>query len=165
MSISKFACSVLLLSFSFTVFAQPSNRDITHVMAKINHLRSSGCQCGETYMPPVAPVRWSHHLYKVSAKYAMYMHRYDHFEHISREGDDLGDRLDASGYDWVKVGENLGKGYKDFYGVFSAWIESPSHCRMLMDPDMTEMGMSKKGLYWAQSWAKPNLGLSANLGH
>lgn len=145
---------LLVLSISY-LQAQPASRDIDLVMAKINHLRSSGTTCGGQYMPPVGPVQWNDQLYIASNNYARYMHRYNHFEHLSREGEDLGDRLDRVGYPWLKIGENLAFGYDHFNDALRAWQESPSHCKMLMDPDVTEMGMSKRGKYWAQSWGKP----------
>ncbi|MFT4566300.1 MAG: hypothetical protein ACI9FN_001255 [Saprospiraceae bacterium] len=138
-----------------TISAQPQNRDIDRVMAEINKLRASGCKCGGQRMRAVGPVSWNQDLYRVSKKYAAYLQRNNHFDHISLEGEYLGDRLDKIGYDWQKVGENLGYGYDHFYEVFEAWQESPSHCRMLMDPDVTFMGLSKKGTYWVQSFSRP----------
>ncbi len=149
---------VLLIPFSYSLIAQPSSRDIDLVVAKINMLRSTGYTCGKKYMPPVGPVKWNRQLYYVSKKYAVYMDRYKHFEHKSLDGKDLGDRLDEMGYSWLKIGENLAFGYDNFDEVLEAWKESPSHCTMLLDADVTQMGMSKKGLYWAQSWSKPELG-------
>lgn len=146
---------VLLFSFfSICTSAQPSNQDIRQVIAEINKLRNSGCQCGDEWMPPVQPVKWNNDLYRVSNKYAKYMYANDHFDHISKSGEDLGDRLNKIGYDWMKIGENLGFGYHDFYSVLEAWIESPSHCTMLMDADMTDMGLSKHRIYWVQSFSK-----------
>lgn len=106
-------------------------------------------------MKPVGPVKWDVDLYKVSRTYARYLERHEHFDHISLEGEDLGDRLDHINYDWQKIGENLGYGYDNFYQVLEAWKNSPSHCTMLMDPDVTHMGLSKRGTYWVQSFSLP----------
>jgi len=146
---------IALLLISTIANAQPKDRDVDLVLAKINLLRSSGCKCGSRQLPPVGPVIWSDQLYEASRAYARYMYKYKHFEHVSLEGEDLGDRLDKINYPWLKIGENLAFGYKHFDETLQAWIDSPSHCKMLMDPDVTEMGMSKRGLYWAQSWGKP----------
>ena len=147
----------------FVMIGQPSENAINRVMTKINILRSSGCQCGNEKLSPVGPVQWDDQLYAVSKQYAKYMHRHNHFEHLSKNGEDLGDRLDRYGYKWHKIGENLGYGYDDFNEVLKAWIESPSHCRMLMDPDVTHMGLSKKGTYWVQSFARPESSISYGL--
>ncbi len=145
---------VFLCALSSSIIAQPSKSNIHRVLGEVNLLRSQGYQCGNQKMPAVGPVRWNSDLHKVSNKYARYMSANKHFDHVSKKGEDLGDRLDNISFDWIKIGENLGHGYNDFYDVFEAWKESPSHCKMLMDPDMTDMGMSKYKTYWVQSFSK-----------
>jgi Uncharacterized protein with SCP/PR1 domains len=153
---------VTLLCLSTVVLVgQPSQGDIHRVMAEINLLRSQGYQCGEDWMPPAGPLKWNKELYRVSNGYARYMSKYHHFDHIDLQGRDLGDRLNKQGYDWVKIGENLGMGYDDFFTVMDAWKESPSHCAMLMDPDMTEVGLSKHRKYWVQSFSRAPSELAA----
>ena len=151
---------MLIVAFPLLLTGQPSENAVNRVMTKINILRSSGSICGQEKLPPVGPLQWDNNLYAVSKQYANYMNKYDHFDHLSRNGEDLGDRLDRYGYKWQKIGENLGYGYDDFNKVLDAWIESPTHCKMLMDPDVTHMGMSKKGKYWAQSFARPEMSLT-----
>lgn len=135
--------------------AQPSTTSINKAMSEINRLRSRGCRCGDDYMPPVHPLRWSKQLYEVSKNYAYFLRRYNIFSHVTPSGRTLGDRLDDIGYDWQYIGENLGKGYGEFYAVFEAWKKSPSHCKMLMDANVTEIGMSRVSEYWVQSFSKP----------
>ena len=151
---TRATCLILLLSIAYTSLAQPSQKDIYRVLAEINKLRSDGYVCGNKRMRPVPPVEWNHQLYVISNDYARYMAKYDHFDHISLDGKDIGDRLNEIGYSWVKVGENLGFGYFDFYSVLEAWKKSPSHCEMLLDPDVTHMGLSKHKVYWVQSFSK-----------
>lgn len=88
------------------------------------------------------------------------MYKYKHFDHLSKSGEDLGDRLDRISYPWMKIGENIAVGYRDFYEVLEAWKRSPSHCQMLMDPDMTKMGISKYHSYWVQSFSLPGRGIA-----
>lgn len=147
--------SWLFLIYSFSAQGQPSRQSIDKVLAEINSLRSKGCQCGNVYMMPVQPVKWDYTLYDVSMRYARYLYRNNLFSHRTKDGKTLGDRLDAMGYDWLRIGENLGKGYHDFYDVLKAWIESPSHCKMLMDPEVTDFGMSKHYDYWVQTFTRP----------
>ena len=144
----------LFCFFYTSVIAQPSQSDVNRVMTEMNKLRSKGCKCGSQWMPPVGPLIWDKNLYLVSNKYARYMEYNRHFDHVSKEGEDLGDRLNKIGYRWQKIGENLAYGYHDFFDVLRAWIDSPSHCKMLMDPDVTRMGLSKHKIYWVQSFSK-----------
>jgi len=148
----SFKIFLALTFIAHNLWAQPSQKSIKRVIAEVNDLRESGCVCGGQWMPPVGRVSWDTGLYSVSNKYARYMAKYDHFDHISREGEDLGDRLDKAGHKWITIGENLAHGYDDFYQVMDAWKESPSHCKMLMHPEMNKMGLSKHRRYWAQSF-------------
>ena len=101
----------LLLSFTSQLLAQPSSKDIHKVLAEINSIRSSGCYCGGKWMPPAKPLKWNNQLYLAANKYARYMAKNNHFDHISKEGEDLGDRLNKINFRWKKIGENLGYGY------------------------------------------------------
>jgi len=159
----------LILSFlgisifwSSNVHAQPTKTSIRKVLGEINDLRASGCVCGGRWMPPVDKVSWDGGLYKVSNKYARYMAKYRHFDHVSKSGEDLGDRLDNAGYDWMTIGENLAHGYNDFFDVLQAWKDSPSHCKMLMHADMNKMGLSKHKMYWVQSFSGVPKGLASS---
>ena len=69
--------------------SQPSANSIKRVLAEINELRSQGCICGSKRMAPAKPLQWDEALYKVSNKYARYMSRNSHFDHVSKEGEDL----------------------------------------------------------------------------
>ncbi len=150
----KLKITILFSIFSILLQAQPAASDIDRVLSELNLLRSNGCKCGSKWMPPVGPLKWDMRLHEVSSRYAKYLAKNRHFDHVSLEGEDLGDRLDEIGYDWTKIGENLAYGYNDFYSVLDAWKDSPSHCRMLLDPDVTRIGMSKHKIYWVQSFSR-----------
>jgi len=124
--------------------------DQEYIVEKINRLRINGCQCGLIYMEPVDPVEWNSILEKTAYQHAKEMESHNFFSHKSLEGMDVGQRLDAAGYMWMYAGENLAEGQKTFDEAFSDWLESPSHCKMLMNPRMKEMGLSKFGKYWVQ---------------
>ena len=63
----------------------------------------------------------------------------NHFSHTTLSGEDVGDRFDKLGFKWEKAGENLAHGPGYFPDILQAWMKSPAHCRVLMDPDMNEM--------------------------
>lgn len=118
------------------------------ILLKINEIRTEGCRCGRKKMKPTHALTWSKTLTHSAYLHASEMDRYDFFAHRSRKGLDIGERLDALGYKWQYVGENLAVGQKSFDQALEDWLESPSHCRMLMNPDMKEMGLSRVGKYW-----------------
>jgi uncharacterized protein YkwD len=146
---------VLLMIGANTLCSQPSTTSINRVLDEINALRANGCNCGDTYMLPAPPLKWNAELYNISRQYAQYLYKNKLFSHTTKDGRTLADRLDQVDYQWAQIGENLGQGYDDFYAVLDAWIESPSHCKMLMNPSVTDFGMSKYYDYWVQTFTKP----------
>ncbi len=119
-----------------------------YVLYKVNQLRTEGCRCGRKRMKATHALTWNETLAYSAYLHAEEMDRYDYFAHKSIDGKDIGQRLDKIGYKWQYVGENLAVGQDTFEEAFQDWIDSPSHCKMLMNPDMKEMGLSKYGEYW-----------------
>jgi uncharacterized protein YkwD len=121
-----------------------------YILQKINDLRDEGCKCGKEYQKPVARLVWNDLLAKTALNHAIEMEKYNNFSHRSIDGKDIGDRLDAAGYKWRYAGENLAEGQKSFDEAFRDWVKSPTHCKMLMNENMKEMGLSRHGKYWVQ---------------
>ncbi len=147
--------SFAIFSFVFLLLpyygqSQPPAEVIDEIITTINDIREEGCTCGRKKMPPVGPVKWNDLLYNTASAHANDMRRNNYFGHISKDGRDVGDRFDEHGYRWQYAGENLGEGQESFPEVVKDWLESPSHCRMIMNGDMTEMGLAKRGKYWVQ---------------
>jgi len=119
-----------------------------YVLYKVNKLRTEGCRCGRKRMKATHPLTWNETLAYSAYRHAEEMTDYDFFAHKSIDGLDIGQRLDEIGYKWQYVGENLAVGQKSFEEAFQDWLASPSHCKMLMNPDMKEMGLIHYGDYW-----------------
>jgi len=145
----------IIILFSSSITAQLSESTITKVTQLVNSERAKGHKCGGEKMPPVHPLLWQDQLYNVSQDYAQYMKKNNHFAHLSKEGEDAGDRLDKVGYNWQYVGENLAMGQDDFHEVLNDWLRSPLHCKMLMSEDMHHFAVAKDGKYWVQTFATP----------
>lgn len=124
------------------------------MLEAVNELRAEGCYCEGRYMPPVGPVKWNKKLYRSALSHAKDMQRHKYFRHIDSKGRDIGDRIEAAGYPWAVVGENIAKGQKYFPEVFKDWIDSGTHCKMLMNPKVNEMAIAKYGPYWVQHFGK-----------
>jgi uncharacterized protein YkwD len=99
-------------------------------------------------MPAVGTVKWHSKLEISATLHARQMLRYQFFEHFSKGGKDIGERVTAVGYPWRTVGENLGRGQMSIPELIDDWIESPTHCRLLMNPKFREMGAAHAGNYW-----------------
>ena len=126
----------------------------SQIIASVNKVREQGCYCGRRYMPPVEKVKWNNVLYKSAFSHANEMKEHNFFAHFSKDGLDIGARLDRSGYNWLVAGENLGEGQKSFDEVLNDWIKSYSHCIMLMNPKVNEMAVAKVDKYWVQHFGK-----------
>jgi len=153
---------ILIIIMSVGVFiplkSQKISRDIgvaqEYVIMKINTIRVKGCKCSGKYYKPVGKLSWSKELEKSAFIHAKSMYENDFFSHYSLDGKDIGQRLDDINYKWHYAGENLAEGQKSFDEALHDWIASPTHCRMLMNPNMKEMALSKYGTYWVQHFGK-----------
>jgi uncharacterized protein YkwD len=123
-------------------------------LEKLNKLRRSGCYCGNEFKPPAGPLSWNDKLVKSAKIQAKMMKKYNYFGHIGPDGFDIVDKMEMVDYKWHFAGENLGEGQQSFHEVLIDWIESKSHCDLLMNPDMEEMGIIKSGNYWVLHMGK-----------
>ena len=72
----------------------------------------------------------------------------------------LQDRMNAAGYHWRGMTENLAQGYPSTASVMTAWMNSPGHRANLVSTRLTETGVGvatgKDGhRYWVQVFATP----------
>lgn len=131
-----------------------TNQQKERMLDKVNKIRSRGCYCGWTWMDPAPPVKWNSTLEKSALSHAKDMTHNNFFAHYSRSGESIGERLDAFGYNWAVAGENLGEGQTSFREVVRDWLDSDSHCEMLMNPKVDEMAVAKYGKMWVQHFGK-----------
>jgi len=149
---------ILIFSLWSTVMpvsgSYPDEHIRSYMLEKVNAIRSSGCKCGRKYMPPAGVVKWNDKLFISAENHAKEMAQFRFFAHFSKDGLDIGDRLEKFGYNWQVAGENLGEGQKNFDEVLKDWVASYSHCQMLMNPKVTEMAVAKVDKYWVQHFGK-----------
>jgi uncharacterized protein YkwD len=138
---------ILLLFIDFPVLAQEENIK-TDILTEVNKIRKSGCKCGEEEMPPVGDLAWSDKLEKSAIRHATDMFENEHFDHTGSDGSSLSDRVNAAGYKWSLIGENISWGYSSAKDVVEGWIGSEGHCHNMMNPGFKEMGAARRGDYW-----------------
>jgi uncharacterized protein YkwD len=86
----------------------------------------------------------------------------DYFSHTSLDGRSMSERVNATGYTWASLGENIAAGYRDIDGVIDGWMRSDGHCANLMNPAFDEVGLacapgaagSSYPQYWTQNLAR-----------
>jgi uncharacterized protein YkwD len=125
------------------------------ILLEINKVRAEGCKCGEEKMPPVAALTWDDTLETAAIRHVKDMVENDNFSHTGTDGSTLSDRVEAAGYQWWTIGENISWGYSAVSYVVQGWINSKGHCRNLMNPDFSEMGAAKIATYWVLDLGKP----------
>ena len=62
------------------------------------------------------------------------------FDHAGSDGTFAGDRLDKACYNWQAYGEIIAAGYKSPSGVVAAWMDSPGHRSIILDPGYADFG-------------------------
>ena len=84
--------------------------------------------------------------------------------HVAPDGSNPGDRIATTGYRFSTWGENVAAGYRTAATVMDAWMSSPGHCRNILNPGLTELGVgyvtrdddpSRYFDYWTQVFARP----------
>lgn len=125
-----------------------NNIDRDALLKLVNGLRTKGCKCGTDQMLPVGPVTWNGLLEKAAYDFSVEMKTKNFFSHTSPDGSTPGSRLDAVGYNWNTYGENIAQGYMDEQSVILGWLNSPGHCKNMMNGNFREMGIGKAGNYW-----------------
>jgi uncharacterized protein YkwD len=123
------------------------------LLALVNNVRKTGCTCGTTAMPVVAPVTWNNLLEKAALLHSVDMNKNDYFSHTGLDGSTPGDRITRVGYNWRAYGENIAKGYTSEQAVMTGWLQSEGHCKNIMSSNVKEMGVGRDGNYWTQIFA------------
>jgi uncharacterized protein YkwD len=132
-------------------------------LAAINQRRAAGATCGSRgNFGSAAALRWSAQLAQASAAHSSDMAAQNYFSHTSADGRSLTDRVNATGYAWASLGENIAAGYPGIDSVVEGWMRSDGHCANLMNPAFDEMGLacvsggagSSYPQYWTQNLAR-----------
>jgi len=84
------------------------------------------------------------------------------FHQDPQDGSSPGDRIGRAGYSFSTWGENVAAGYPTAEAVMNGWMTSPGHCRNILNPGFTEMGVGfvtggeRFNQFWTQVFARPS---------
>ena len=106
---------------------------------------------------------WNDLLTQAAAGHALDMAMKNYFSHTSADGRTLADRINATGYTWSALGENIAAGYPSVNAVVDGWMASDGHCANLMSPNFRDIGFacvagtstSAYRTYWTLDLGKP----------
>ncbi|HEY7177064.1 MAG TPA: CAP domain-containing protein [Micromonosporaceae bacterium] len=87
----------------------------------------------------VAALHSNSQLQAAAQSYAEHLAADGQFSHT--DGSQIGDRVTAAGYDWQTVGENLGLGQTTPADVLAAWMASPDHRAVMLNPAFVDVGI------------------------
>ena len=133
-------------------------------LARINRLRAAGADCrGGGRFTPAPPLAWNAPLLQAATAHSRDMAANDRFSHTGRNGSTMAGRIDAAGYAWSRIGENIATGQKSADAVIADWLSSDGHCANLMNADFRDMALacapgtatSAHKTYWTLQLARP----------
>ncbi|WP_290796612.1 CAP domain-containing protein [Flavihumibacter sp. UBA7668] len=116
----------------------------------INDIRTKGCTCGSTVMPPVPKLEWNDKLAKAAYLHSFDMNSKNYFSHTSQDGRCPGDRITAQGFNWSSYGENIARGQANEAAVMNGWLNSEGHCKNIMNSRFKYVGVGMQNKYWTQ---------------
>lgn len=145
---------IIFLSLIHLLFNPNDTAFKNDVLMQVNQIRAKGCNCGGKWMKPAGALKWDSRLEKSAVGHASDMNRLDFFDHIGKDGRDFSDRIKDAGFNWSYAGENIAWGQKTINEVVKSWKDSPGHCRQMMHPKYTKMGVAKVGTYWVQDFGR-----------
>jgi uncharacterized protein YkwD len=73
--------------------------------------------------------------------YAQLMLDENHFSHVGPDGSTFTERVDAVGYEYTSLRENIASGHRDTDAVFTAWQNSEGHRNNNLADDVDDFGL------------------------
>ena len=135
-----------------------SVRSEDEVLARINLLREQGvtCRATRTRHRPVPALEEDRELRQAARMHSAYMAQKGAFDH-TLEGCAFSTWIDAAGYEWRSVGENIalrrGTRVVTAEAVVDRWLASKEgHCETLMDPKWRAAGVGHARAGTRQLW-------------
>lgn len=99
-------------------------------------------------------VVYNEKLENIAKNYAKQMFEEKYFEHIDKNGKNIGVRALEGNYDYQIVLENLWKWQKSIDEVMNDWKKSSSHNKNILNSKVEEIGIGFYGNYWVQVFGK-----------
>jgi uncharacterized protein YkwD len=137
--------------------------ELQTLLTLVNNARSVQRTCGsEGTFKATTPLTLNEKLSRAAQKHSQDMSINKQLSHTTQPGainyapgTTFDARIKQEGYTFKTAGENIAQGFSSPESVLKAWLASDGHCRNIMNPAFTEVGLGKTGSYWAQSFAAP----------
>jgi uncharacterized protein YkwD len=140
---------------STTVAAQSPSTDgedpvVAEIVRLVNEERASaGCR----------PVTLEDRLTEAAQDYTDVMARSGVLSHTGPDGSTMAGRVEAAGYQWSTLGENIAVGQRTAAAVMDAWMHSEGHRANILNCSFEQIGVgvntSSNGPWWTQDFGTP----------
>lgn len=146
---------LLLTSLAFSLVMPAPNPTLGELMASvIQHTNKERVRVGAPTLVE------NDRLVLIAQTMAEDLAKTGRLSHTDSKGRGLSARVDAGGYAWSTIGENVAYGYETPQAVVQGWIKSPGHYQNLICKDFTEVGIgittdAKGRVFWAQVFGRP----------
>lgn len=124
-------------------------------IALVNSARAKGAVCGEVTRKSSKPLVWNDLLSLASLVHSSDMAFNNFFDHNSPRTGTLRERIRGTGFQYEEAGENLAGGQTSIAKVVNDWLQSPSHCANMLNPEFKVMGVACKrntAAYYKNYW-------------
>ncbi len=130
------------------------------MLTLVNERRAAGARCAQDWYPAADPLEMNEFLRLSSRLHSLDMGRRNYFEHENLDGLSPNDRMVNAGFRGsFPTGENISAGYATAEASVEGLMNSPGHCRNIMNPDYRVVGYgyahapgSDFGHYWTQNF-------------
>ncbi|MFF5369757.1 CAP domain-containing protein [Streptomyces sp. NPDC013187] len=117
------------------------------VLALVNKERAAaGC----------SPVTANDRLTRAADDYSDVMANSGVMSHTGPDGSTMTTRVEAAGYQWSTLGENIARGQADAASVMKSWMNSPGHRANILNCSFKELGVGVHfgdgGPWWTQNF-------------
>lgn len=131
------------------------------VLELTNQRRAMGATCDMDVFGPAPALEMDAVIQEAARAHSLDMGMQAYFEHDSLDGRTFDDRMRAVGFMGASPwGENIAAGQSTAAEVVEGWMNSPGHCRNIMNPEYRTIGIgfafvegSPFGEYWTQDFA------------
>lgn len=115
---------------------------MSELLDAINAVRAQARSCGAGVLPAVPALSWSTALANAAAVHSADMASNNFFSHTGSGGSSFVDRINAAGYAWSAIAENIAAGNATAAATVNQWVNSPDHCNAMMSASYTQVGGS-----------------------
>ena len=138
-----------------------SSKFEVRVLELVNKERARGGRCGTESFRPSHPLSPQKQLAQAAKVHGQAMATQHFFSHHGLAGETPRDRITETGYQGQAWGENIAAGQKTPNEVVREWMDSPGHCRNILNSLFTELGVSfvfdpksPYKTYWVQAFGR-----------